>query len=242
MLNWSTNILLRMESRSVRIAGHHFVVENYNGDFILLHSDECPDLPLLAQDIYHRKFPFIREIIGTEKEICLKLNDNFSIDILSDLEDLQVTGKSGIEKFKLPIWFSDNEDWKELEQYTQLSREEYINQLGGLSLRLSMYGFLPGFLYLSGIPKHLCVPRKSTPSTRVSAGSIGVGGKYLGVYNYASPGGWHIIGTTPISTFDLRSEKVETVTIGSHIIIEPITEDEYRVLKVMDQSLMEFNS
>ncbi len=231
-----------MVSRSISIAGYHFVADEYSSEFILLRSEECPDLPLLAQSIYQKNFPFIRDIIGTEKEICLMLNGDLNKDILEELDGLEYGVQSQQNIYHLPVWFSDGKDWHEVRSHSRLSKQEFIDQIEGLTLRLSMYGFLPGFLYLSGIPEHLCLPRKSTPSVQVPEGSIGVGGKYIGVYNYSSPGGWHVIGATPISTFNLQSDKVEALAIGSEIKFKAITEDQYKVLKVMDQSLLEYNS
>ncbi len=68
--------------------------------------------------------------------------------------------------------------------------------------RIEMLGFLPGFLYLSGLDPLLAQPRKSTPDYKIPAGSVAIGGNQAGIYPIESPGGWHIIGRTPLKFFD----------------------------------------
>lgn len=68
-----------------------------------------------------------------------------------------------------------------------------------------MMGFQPGFPYLGGLPEHLHTPRRAEPRTEVPAGSVGIGGSQTGVYPFASPGGWQLIGRTDIALFQTAS-------------------------------------
>jgi len=70
-----------------------------------------------------------------------------------------------------------------------------------------MLGFLPGFLYLGGLNPELCCPRKQVPKLSIAPGSVGIGGDQTGIYPVASPGGWHIIGQTPLNLFAVGTEK-----------------------------------
>jgi inhibitor of KinA len=83
-----------------------------------------------------------------------------------------------------------------------LSRQEVIALHSNTNYLLHMLGFSPGFLYLGGLNPLLVYPRKATPSARVPAGSVGIGGNQTGIYPQETPGGWHIIGRTPISLFN----------------------------------------
>jgi len=90
-----------------------------------------------------------------------------------------------------------------------------------------MLGFLPGFLYLGGLDPRLTCPRKEIPSTKVPAGSVGIGGNQTGVYPVSSPGGWHIIGRTPIKLFCPQNNQPFIASPLDKIRFVPISEREY---------------
>jgi KipI family sensor histidine kinase inhibitor len=72
----------------------------------------------------------------------------------------------------------------------------------GSSFRVDFCGFAPGFAYLTGLDEALWLPRRSTPRTRVPAGSVAIASEYSAVYPGASPGGWHLLGTTSAQVWD----------------------------------------
>lgn len=78
-------------------------------------------------------------------------------------------------------------------------------------------GFLPGFMYLGGLPKELEVPRKATPRLKVIAGAVGLAGKQTGIYPQESPGGWNIIGNCPIPMFDVSKKDPCFVRVGDRV-------------------------
>lgn len=83
-----------------------------------------------------------------------------------------------------------------------LSADALVERFTGCELRVSMLGFLPGFPYLSGLPAALELPRLPSPRTRVPAGSVAIAGRLCAIYPWDSPGGWHLIGHTPVTLFD----------------------------------------
>ncbi len=87
-----------------------------------------------------------------------------------------------------------------------LSPDEIIRLHTQKDYLVNMLGFLPGFFYLSGLDEQLHCPRKEIPSLKVPAGAVGIGGNQTGVYPVESPGGWYIIGRTPISIFNPASK------------------------------------
>lgn len=90
-----------------------------------------------------------------------------------------------------------------------LTADQFIEEHAKTEYSVAMIGFMPGFPYLSGLPQQLEQPRKSAPRAAVSAGSVGIAGKQTGIYPLTTPGGWQIIGYTPIVLFDKdRSEPV----------------------------------
>lgn len=97
-------------------------------------------------------------------------------------------------------------------------------------------GFLPGFLYLGGLEDILHTPRRSFPRMKVPKGAIAVGGRQTGIYPQSTPGGWHILGRTPISLFNPRSIKPCVVSAGDRIKFKPINKAEFEVLKIAQDS------
>ena len=93
--------------------------------------------------------------------------------------------------------------------------------------RIHFFGFLPGFMYLNGLDPVLHFPRKNIPDQRIESGSVAIGGSQTGIYPTESPGGWHVIGKTPIQLF--KQDKVPPVFArpGDQIKFVPISREEY---------------
>lgn len=93
-------------------------------------------------------------------------------------------------------------------------------------------GFLPGFMYLGGLPSQLHIPRKSTPKLNVQKGAVGLAGKQTGIYPQDSPGGWNIIGKTSVELFNPKLEKPCFVNIGDKVQFYAIERAEYDLHKI----------
>lgn len=93
-------------------------------------------------------------------------------------------------------------DMADMEQLCGLSAAEIIRLHSGRDYKIYMLGFLPGFAYLGGLDKKIHAPRLQTPRVRIEAGSVGIGGAQTGIYPLASPGGWRLIGKTPLPLYD----------------------------------------
>ena len=88
-------------------------------------------------------------------------------------------------------------------------------------------GFAPGFGYLVGLPPELATPRRATPRTRVPAGSVAIGGSQTGIYPSELPGGWTIIGRTPVTLFDVARPEPFLIKPGDTVRFAPISSAEY---------------
>jgi inhibitor of KinA len=86
-----------------------------------------------------------------------------------------------------------------------------------------MIGFMPGFAYLGGLAPELATPRRSSPRTAVPAGAVGIGGQQTGVYPLVSPGGWNLIGRTPLRIFDVSREQASLLETGDRVRFVPIS-------------------
>ncbi len=90
-----------------------------------------------------------------------------------------------------------------------------------------MVGFMPGFAYLGGLAPELVTPRRSSPRTAVPAGTVGIGGQQTGVYPLVSPGGWNLIGRTPLRIFDVSREKASLLEAGDRVRFVPISRKDF---------------
>ena len=91
-------------------------------------------------------------------------------------------------------------------------------------------GFMPGFPFLAGLPKQLHLPRLATPRTHVPAGSVAIAGAQSGIYPLESPGGWNVIGRTPIQLFDPKANPPALLRAGDQVRFRAITRDEFNAL------------
>lgn len=93
-------------------------------------------------------------------------------------------------------------------------------------------GFLPGFMYLGGLPQDLEIPRKATPRPKVEKGAVGLASKQTGIYPQESPGGWNIIGNCPVPMFNPKSDRPCFVSVGDKVQFYPIEHAEYDLRKI----------
>ncbi|WP_206830701.1 5-oxoprolinase subunit PxpB [Alicyclobacillus fructus] len=118
-------------------------------------------------------------------------------------------------------------DLDEVAQRAGLAPEDVIRLHQRAVYRVAMIGFSPGFAYLIGLPDVLRVPRRQTPRARVEQGSVGIAGFQTGVYSFATPGGWQIIGRTPVRLFDVRRQPASLLAPGDEVRFQAIAEEEY---------------
>ncbi|MFK7773567.1 MAG: carboxyltransferase domain-containing protein [Saprospiraceae bacterium] len=217
-------------------------IKNYHNDFLILKSKDPSYLAKIGKSIFGRKLDFVEEVIVTPIEICLKLNRLFEE---SKIELLQKIEKGETNKFityQLPIYFNDHEDWENVRSTTGFSKEGIIEKLVVTKFSISMFGFLPGFIYLEGLDPSLHVPRKKTPSKYVKANSIALGGKYVGLYSIDSPGGWHVVGQIPISILDIPQLPPVEMNLGDQIKLHPIDQIEFKNILQKQMSLTAYNN
>lgn len=113
-------------------------------------------------------------------------------------------------------------------KHTGLSPEEVVRLHSGTNYLVYMMGFSPGFPYLGGLSEKLVTPRLTTPRVKIPAGSVGIAEKQTGIYPVDSPGGWRIIGRTPLRLFDPHREPPTLMNAGDYIRFVPLdSEQEY---------------
>ncbi|AIF46184.1 5-oxoprolinase subunit PxpB [Dyella japonica] len=129
----------------------------------------------------------------------------------------------------LPVCY-DGADLHEVAAHTQLTTGEVIARHAAATYRVAMLGFAPGFPYLLGLDPALAMPRRSQPRLSVPAGSVAIGGSQTGIYPQALPGGWQLIGRTPVCLFDLAAASPSLLQPGDQVRFRAIDEHEYQQL------------
>jgi KipI family sensor histidine kinase inhibitor len=114
-------------------------------------------------------------------------------------------------------------DLAEVAQLHNLKQEDVVGLHSSAEYIVYFLGFVPGFAYLGGLPLELETPRLASPRKRVPAGSVAIGGNQTGVYPISTPGGWRLIGRTPISLFRSEAEEKSYLMIGDRVVFVPIS-------------------
>lgn len=117
--------------------------------------------------------------------------------------------------------------------HNHLSEDEVISIHSGTDYLVYMLGFIPGFTYLGGMDLRIATPRLSSPRTLIPAGSVGIAGEQTGTYPSDSPGGWQIIGRTPVTMYDMSKAQAALLKAGDYVRYVPIDESEFHRIKTL---------
>ena len=170
--------------------------------------------------------------------ILVRLNNstrlNESIDLLKTIGK-SIHIKQGIKqrKIQIPVCY-DSEmslDLERVMQYTNYSRNTIIKYHTSRTYLTYFIGFSAGFPYIGGMNEALATPRLDSPRTNVPTGSVGIAGNQTGIYPLSTPGGWNIIGRTPLKLFDKDDPGTSFVRMGDRIQFIAINQDEYEYLR-----------
>lgn len=137
------------------------------------------------------------------------------------------------KRWKIPVCYDVQYgiDLVELSERTQLSIHQTIELHSSSQYTIYALGFLPGFLYLGGLDTKLHVPRRDAPRLKINKGDVGIGGRQTGIYPSDSPGGWQIIGNSPLTIFDPSAEVPCFAQAGDEVSFYPISLEEHKKVK-----------
>lgn len=141
--------------------------------------------------------------------------------------------------FEIPVCYGGvyGPDIQNIADHAGMSVEEVIQIHTSRDYLIYMLGFLPGFTYLGGLDERIHTPRLANPRIRIPAGSVGIGGSQTGIYPMDSPGGWQLMGMTPVKTYDPDREVPILVEAGDYIRFVAIDEDEFhRIKELVDKN------
>lgn len=116
-------------------------------------------------------------------------------------------------------------------RHNSLTEDEVVAFHASIPYLVYMLGFTPGFPYLGGMSERIAAPRLDMPRVKIPAGSVGIAGKQTGIYPVESPGGWRLIGRTPLTLFNPAAESPFLFTAGDYLQFAAIALEEYRAIE-----------
>jgi KipI family sensor histidine kinase inhibitor len=202
------------------------------GDEISPAINQCVQELFVALDL--QKPQGILELVPSYRSL-LVICDPLVVS-LAELEQVIVEVHNNLDRkqlpesrtVKIPVVYGDNygPDLVEVAQYHNMDPEEVVGYHIQPTYRVYMIGFTPGYPYLGELPDAIATPRRNTPRTRVPRGSVGIAQKQSGIYSVDSPGGWQIIGWTPVHLFDPRRTPPSLLVMGDRVQFYTISAEE----------------
>lgn len=179
----------------------------------------------------HGGLEHVSDIVGGAASVLVSFN-GLGLDpakVEARVRELVISGntvssESGSRLIEIPTCYEGgcSPDLEDLARQAGLSSAEVVRLHSGAEYRVDFLGFMPGFGYLSGLPAALEAPRLESPRLRVPVGSVGIAGARTGVYPMESPGGWRLIGRTPVVMFDALRERPALLAAGDRVRFVPI--------------------
>lgn len=169
----------------------------------------------LASHLESLKWPEILDIVPAYSSVTVYFNP-LQINRIHLIARLQETMNKGLERaasgrrlHKVPVVYGGafGPDLEAVAEMNGISSNEVIRIHSGTRFRVYMLGFMPGFPYCGIVPEKIRAPRLPSPRTRIPAGSVGIAGAQTGIYPMESPGGWRLIGRTPLTLFDPKANQ-----------------------------------
>ena len=127
------------------------------------------------------------------------------------------------------------QDLSDVARHCRLTEDEVIQTHSGAEYLVYFLGFTPGFPYLGGMPTKLVTPRLGTPRKHVPAGSVAIGGSQTGIYSVDSPGGWRIVGRTPLKLFDANLVPPTLLRLGDRVRFKAVSLAEFEKISLGEQ-------
>jgi len=182
----------------------------------------------IAAAVRQRKIPGVRDVVSTFHSVAVCF-DPLSTDVAAVTEALREASGAAVsheagKMIEVPVAYGGDSgpDLFEVSVFAGCTPEMVVERHASRTYRVFMLGFLPGFPYMGLVDETIGAPRKATPRLRVPAGSVGVAGRQTGIYPRDSPGGWQIIGRTPLVLFDPDRTPPSLLAPGDRVRFVPV--------------------
>lgn len=181
--------------------------------------------------------PGVLELVPTYTSVCIHYDPLVLSydDLLKVIGRLENGSAENLENaaariVEIPVCYGGEygPDLAFVAEHNGLTAEEVVKRHSEGVYLVYMLGFLPGFAYMGGMDETIACPRLTSPRTKIPAGSVGIAGAQTGIYPLSSPGGWQLIGRTPLKMFAIDGEKTTfALSAGDRVRFVPITEETY---------------
>ena len=205
----------------------------------------------MMDDIKKENIDGIVELVPTYCSLLinydvLKIDYNTLVEKLKTFlnNDLETAEGEEVTLIEIPTLYNDEvgPDLSYVAEHNKLSKEEVIKIHTGTDYLVYMLGFMPGFTYLGGMSEKIATPRLESPRLQIYPGSVGIAGKQTGMYPSMSPGGWRIIGRTPLKLYNPDSDTPVYISSGDYVRYVSISEEEYNnILKKVENNEYKLN-
>lgn len=192
----------------------------------------------LSTLVHEANLPGIVETLPTFRSLMVHYDPlvTDSANVTAALERLLERSSGGqacSRLWRIPACYAASHapDLMEVAQRTGLGADEVIRLHSTTRFYVYMIGFSPGFPYMGDLPEQLVLPRRVDPRVRVPAGSIAIATGMTSIYPVESPGGWHLIGATPVRMFDLRWPQPALLSPGDWVSFEPVDAREFDAIR-----------
>lgn len=184
------------------------------------------------------KLPGIRELVPTYCTVMVHYDpavwgfEELTEQLTALAARLEASSAGESDLVEIPVLYGGEAgpDLNFVAEHNGLTPEEVIRRHAAPAYLVYMLGFTPGFPYLGGMDESIAAPRLKTPRVKIPAGSVGIAGTQTGVYPIDSPGGWQLIGRTPLRLFDMEGENKFLLKAGQRVRFVPIDEAEFHRL------------
>ena len=205
----------------------------------------------MMDDIKKENIDGIVELVPTYCSLLinydvLKIDYNTLVEKLKTFlnNNLETAEGEEVTLIEIPILYNDEvgPDLSYVAEHNKISKEEVIKIHTGTDYLVYMLGFMPGFTYLGGMSEKIATPRLESPRLQIYPGSVGIAGKQTGMYPSMSPGGWRIIGRTPLKLYNPDSDTPVYISSGDYVRYVSISEEEYNdILKKVENNEYKLN-
>ncbi|GAB3295786.1 5-oxoprolinase subunit B/C family protein [Pseudoclavibacter terrae] len=198
-------------------------------DAVLIECDSLDETIALFDAMTALRIPGVGEMVPGARTLLVPFRPARvtaqEIEAAARAADLSGVRAGTPRRLDIPTRY-DGEDLAEVAELLGISADEVVRRHTNSTFTVGFVGFAPGFAYLTGDDPLLDVPRRSTPRTRIPAGSVALAGTYSGVYPRESPGGWQLIGTTEVPMWDLARDPAAFMAPGDVVTfsVDPATE------------------
>ncbi len=160
------------------------------------------------------------------EQISMQTMNKLLLQVIKNAQEMELPGSVKVD---IPVLYGGQHgiDLNRVAELNGLSANEVIELHSSGDYQVSFIGFTPGFPYISGMVEKLATPRLQSPRKRLPVGSIGIGGSQTGIYPSSTPGGWNLIGRTPLHIFDIQYPEKALLKMGDRISFNPISETEF---------------